>query len=121
MVTLSIKVDEDLPHAAADCLRQAGYRDVLSVLDQGMGGWSDEDLWREILREGRFLVTADKGFANSLLRPPGSHQGILLLRPDADGIGPIVELLELVVSRTRLESLVGTITVASPQGLRTRR
>jgi len=66
------------------------------------------------------LVTADKGFANIRQFPPGSHAGVLLLRPDSDGIRPILELLGHVLAQTSLTSLAGGTTVANAQGLRSR-
>lgn len=71
--------------------------------------------------EGRFLVTADKGFADVRTHPPGAHAGILLLRPDADGIGAVIELLETTLATCALESLSGSVAVATLRGLRVRR
>jgi predicted nuclease of predicted toxin-antitoxin system len=116
-----IKIDEDLPRAAASLLRDAGYDDVKTVREQEMGGWKDPALWQAVQEEGRFLVTADKGFADLRAHPPGSHAGVLLLRPDADGIGPVVRLLQQVLASTDLNSLQGSLAVANPQGLRIRR
>ena len=118
---MRFKIDEDLPRAVAVLLREAGYEDVTSVSDQGMGGWKDPVLWQVIQEEGRFLITADKGFADLRAHPPGSHSGVLLLRPDTDGIGPVIELLEQVLASTDLATLQGSLAVANPQGLRVRR
>lgn len=117
---MRIKVDEDLPTVVALMLREQGY-DAASVLEQGMGGWKDPDLWRTIQREGRFLVTADKGFGDLRVYPPGRHAGILLLRPDEDGIRPLVELMQEVLARYPLETLAGMLTVATPRSIRIRR
>lgn len=116
-----IKVDEDLPSAIVLRLRLAGYRDTKSVVEQGMGGWKDHQLWPVVQEEGRFLVTADKGFGDIRRYPPGSHAGVLLLRPDQDGIGPVVELLERTLEVVDLASLRGTVIVATAQGIRIRR
>lgn len=62
--SLRIKVDEDLPKAATQLLRAWGYEDTMSVLDQDMGGWKDSALWEVVQSEHRFLITADKGFAD---------------------------------------------------------
>jgi predicted nuclease of predicted toxin-antitoxin system len=71
------KIDEDPPHAVTALLREAGYEDVASVRDQGMGGWKDPILWQAVQEEGRFLITADKGFADLRAYPPGNHAGVL--------------------------------------------
>lgn len=96
---MRIKVDEDLPRMVVQMLRDRGY-EAAGVVEQGMGGWQDPDLWQAIQAEGRFLITADKGFADVRFYPPGTNVGVLLLRPDIDGIRPILELLELTLSRT---------------------
>lgn len=117
---MRIKVDKDLPNAATHELRQQGY-DAASVVEQGLGGVKDPALWQVVQAEGRFLVTADKGFGDIRFYPPGSHVGVLLLRPDQDGVGPVMELLKRVVKHYELQNLAGTITVATPRGIRIRR
>ncbi|MCR4408125.1 MAG: DUF5615 family PIN-like protein [Anaerolineae bacterium] len=117
---MRIKVDEDLPRAAIQMLRDMGY-EAVGVAEQGMGGWKDHALWQAIQAEQRLLVTADKGFADIHLSAPGTHGGVLLLRPDQDGIRPVIELLQLILVSCDLEALAGTITVVTPRGIRIRR
>lgn len=83
--------------------------------------WKDQALWQAVRDEHRLLVTADKDFGDVRVYPPGTHAGILLLRPDQDGIRPITELLERVLTSYSLEALEATITVATPRGIRIRR
>jgi hypothetical protein len=78
-------------------------------------------LWQSIQSEQRFLVTADKGFANIRVYPPGTHSGVLLLRPDEDGIEPLVDLVRRVLRREGLDQLRGTVTVATRRGIRVRK
>lgn len=117
---MRIKVDEDLPKAAVQMLRDKGY-EAANVMEQGMGGYKDPLLWQAVQAEGRFLVTADKGFVDIRFYVPGTHAGVLLLRPDQDGIRPMVELLERVLASYDLEALVETVTVVTPRGIRIRR
>ena len=117
---MRIKVDEDLPLVIAQRLRDQDY-EAKSVIEQGMGGWKDPELWQAIQAEGRFLITADKGFADIRVYPPGTHAGVLLLRPDEDGIRPLLELLEKVTQTYDLERLREMVTVANPRGIRIRR
>jgi predicted nuclease of predicted toxin-antitoxin system len=93
---LKVMVDEDLPRQAVQLLREYGY-DAVSVVEQGMSGWKDPPLWIAIQKDERYLMTADKGFGDIRVYPPGTHQGILLLRPDEDGIRPVVDLLQIVI------------------------
>jgi predicted nuclease of predicted toxin-antitoxin system len=115
-----VKVDEDLPGAAAQMLQSRGY-EAISVIDQGMCGMKDRPLWLAVQAEHRFLITADKGFADIRFYPPGTHAGILLLRPDQAGIRPILELLERTLAAHDLEALQGSVAVATPRGVRIRR
>jgi predicted nuclease of predicted toxin-antitoxin system len=115
-----IKVDEDLPRAVTALRVTAGYTDTMSVTDQRMGGWPDTALWEAVQKEGRFLVTADKGFADARSHPPGGHAGVLLLRPDADGLQPLIDLLRRVLAAGNISTLEGTVSVATPRGVRTR-
>ena len=119
-MTLPVKVDEDLPIAVVEFIRAAGY-DAAGVSEQRMGGWRDPEIWKTIQAEGRFLITADKGFGDIRSYPPGSHVGVLVLRPDQDGIRPVVELLSQTLTQYTLDDLAGTVAVATPRGIRIRR
>ena len=120
MTQMRIKIDEDLPREAVRLLQNLGH-DAISVLDQGMSGWKDDALWVAIQSEERFLVTADKGFGDIRSHQPGTHAGVLLLRPDEDGIRPLIELLEAILKAYDLNSLAHTLTVVTPRGIRVRR
>jgi predicted nuclease of predicted toxin-antitoxin system len=117
---MRIKVDEDLPKIVIQLLDRKGH-DAVSVVEQGMGGMKDSPLWTNIQSEQRFLVTADKGFGDIRYYPPGTHAGVLLLRPDEDGIRPTVDLLGRLLAAYDLEALSGTVTVVTPRGIRIRR
>lgn len=117
---MHIKVDEDIPPIAATWLREKGY-EASTVVEQGMGGWKDDTLWQAVQADTQFFLTAGKGFGDVRIHPPGSHNGVLLLRPDVDGISPILDLLKMVLSEVDLPQLTGAISVATPRGLRVRR
>ena len=117
---MHVKVDEDIPPIAATWLREKGY-EASTVVQQGMGGWKDDALWQIVQSDQQFLLTADKGFGDIRAHPPGSHSGVLLLRPDVDGIRPILDLLRMVLAEVDIHQLTGTVSVATPRGLRIRR
>jgi hypothetical protein len=66
------------------------------------------------------LISSDKGFGDIRLYPPGAHAGVLVLRPDEDGIRPVIELAQKTLAQYRLDDLVGAIAVATPRGIRIR-
>jgi predicted nuclease of predicted toxin-antitoxin system len=118
---MRIKVDEDLPADVARMLRSQGYGETATVLEQEMSGWKDQALWDSVQSEQRFLVTEDKGVGDIRTHAPGTHCGVLLLRPDLDGIRPLIRLLERTLAAYKLEDLYGTITVVNPRSIRIRR
>jgi predicted nuclease of predicted toxin-antitoxin system len=115
-----IKVDEDLPQAAVQTLRDRGYA-AASVVEQGMGCLEDPPLRQAVQAEQRFLMTGDNGFADIRFYAPGTHAGVLLLRPDQDGIRPVLELLDRILASYDLSVLAKTVTIATPRGVRIRR
>ena len=117
---MQIKVDEDLPRQVVALLREKGYQ-ADSVVEQGMAGWKDAELWRRLQAESRFLITADKGFADIRTYPPGSHWGVMLLRSDQDGIRPTVELVEKVLQNYDLIEFAWKTSIVSPRGIRVRK
>lgn len=117
---MHIKVDEDIPPVAAAWLHERGY-EASTVVEQGMGGWKDAVLWQAVQDDKQFLLTADKGFGDIRTHPPSTHGGVLLLRPDEDGIRPLLDLLNMVLLEVDMNQLRGTISVATPRGLRIRR
>lgn len=119
-MALRVKIDEDLPKQIADIFIQHGY-EAATVVEQGWQGLSDEQLWPRVQEEGRLLVTADKGFANVRVYPPGSHSGILLLRLEEESRRGYLALVETVLQQLDIAGHIGAVIVASPRGLRIRK
>ena len=81
---MKLKLDENLPRSASTRLAALGL-DVDTVVDEGLVGRSDADVWSAAQAEGRFLVTCDLDFSDARRFAPGTHHGLLLVRlPDAE-------------------------------------
>jgi predicted nuclease of predicted toxin-antitoxin system len=79
-----IKLDENIPQSAVSRLNALGH-DVHTVIEEGLSGRSDGEVWAVAQAEMRFLVTQDLDFSDQRRFAPGSHQGILLVRlPDSE-------------------------------------
>ena len=115
-----VKLDEDLSPLVAEPLVRKGH-EVLTVVGQGWSGSPDDLLWQRLKNEQVLFITADKGFGDLRAYPPGTHNGIVLLRPDQESLPKFVSLLENLVSRHALESLSGTLTVITSRRIRIRR
>jgi predicted nuclease of predicted toxin-antitoxin system len=115
-----IKVDEDLPEDVARLCVAAGYI-AHTVRQQGWGGSKDADLWERVQDEGRWLLTADKGFGDVRTYVPGTYIGIILLRAVIESRRRYIELAEVTLRSVRLEDMAGCLVVVTPRGIRVRR
>jgi len=73
---MRIFVDENIPSMTVQALRKVGH-DVLDIRGTAHEGMADDALWEMVQREGRLLITTDKGFARCRDKP---HYGILIVR-----------------------------------------
>jgi predicted nuclease of predicted toxin-antitoxin system len=119
-VTARVKIDEDLPRQIADLAVSRGY-DAATVMGQGWQGASDDELWPRVQDERRWLITADKGFADLRLHPAGSHAGVILLRASEESRRSYVELAAIALDQLRLDDLAGAVVVVTHRGVRVRR
>jgi predicted nuclease of predicted toxin-antitoxin system len=120
MMNVRVKVDEDLPRQMADLFTERGY-DATTVVGQRWQGLSDAELWPRVQQEGRWLVTADKGFADLRTYPPDSHAGVLLFRLDEESRRGYLELARTALQRLELEKLAGAVIVVTHRGIRIRK
>lgn len=114
---MKLKLDENLGYVAKGFLLERGF-DVVMVREQGLNGSLDEDLLPVVSREGRVLVTLDRGFANVHLYRPGEHAGIVALRPSKQSSRRIIEMLGVLLREVPLSSLDGAVTIVRPNRIR---
>ena len=117
---MKVKLDENVPVGLVSDLRLHGH-EAATVVGQGLGGAADPVVWRKVQAEGRFLITMDLDFSDVRSYPPGSHPGILLLRPHRDGRKAIIALVRNVLRRADLDSMAGCLAVADEHKTRVRR
>ena len=117
---IRVKVDEDLSRDAAERLRAAGF-DALTVLEEGLTGSPDAELWTRTQSEDRWLLTADKGFADIRQHPPGTHKGVILLRLEHESRVGYLRLVDRLLTFADLDVLSGSVIVVTPSGIRVHR
>ena len=115
-----VKVDEDLPRQIADLMAARGHN-AATVVGQGWQGTSDDDLWPRVQSERRWLITADKGFADLRRHPPGTHAGVILLRAQEESRRAYLELAAIALERLKLDEIPGAVVVVTHWGARIRR
>lgn len=115
-----VKLDENLGRSHASHLQKSGYQ-ADRVTEEGLAGKSDTVVWQRACEERRFFVTLDTDFADIRSYPPGSHEGILLLRPRNRSSATVLQVLRRALTEYLLESLRGCLTVATESHTRIRR
>ncbi|QXD16311.1 DUF5615 family PIN-like protein [Rhodocaloribacter litoris] len=101
-------------------LRQAGY-EADRITDQGLSGAHDDVVWQRVCADQRFFITLDLDFSDVRRFPPGTHAGILLLRPSNRSRDAVAVVLTRVLREHVLENLKGCLVVADEQHTRIRR
>jgi predicted nuclease of predicted toxin-antitoxin system len=117
---VKVKLDENVPRSARQVLIAAGH-DVDTVIDEDLGGASDPQIVAAAAADERLLITLDRGLGDIRAYPPGSHAGILVLRPSDQSARTVAAVLAEVVAGHDLTTLAGTVTVAQRGLLRIRR
>lgn len=119
MTELRFKLDENVPIEAAGVLTASGY-DCHTVYDERLAGAPDVDVAAACRAEERVLVTLDLDFSDVRAYPPGSHAGIVVLRPRAPDRDATLALLERVIALFRAEPLTGCLWIVDSERVRVR-
>jgi predicted nuclease of predicted toxin-antitoxin system len=118
-VPLRFKIDENVPVEAAQLLVEAGY-DCHTVHDERLVGATDEMVALACQAEARVLVTQDLDFADVRAYPPGTHPGIIVVRPRSPHRDGMLALLRRAIPLLRHEVLAGCLWVLDGDRLRIR-
>jgi predicted nuclease of predicted toxin-antitoxin system len=73
---MKIFVDENIPARTVRELCKLGH-DVMDIRGTDKEGVTDEEVWGLVQKEGRLLITTDKGFAQKRYE---KHYGILVVK-----------------------------------------
>jgi predicted nuclease of predicted toxin-antitoxin system len=116
---MRIKLDENLPDRLISVLSGLGH-DTDTVVGEGFSGKPDRELWPEVQKAGRFLLTKDLGFSDERVYPPGTHHGILVLRLSDDRSIAAAERLGAVFRTEAVEAWKGNLVVVTDHKVRVR-
>jgi len=109
---MRLLADECLDGRLVEGLRRAGH-DVLAVRDAWRGA-GDLSILERARRDGRALVTEDKGFGDLVVRRGLSVPGVVLVRYSQSDVWAVLERLLAVMGRhgERLHHLYAVVTPA---------
>ena len=114
---MKIKLDENIPHSVRRRI-SAEALDIDTVLDEGLGGRRDHEVWTAAQAAGRFLVTQDLDFSDTRKFAPGTHHGLLIVRlPDSEQ-WRIGDYVTAWLSSPDLATWTGCLVVATPTKVR---
>jgi predicted nuclease of predicted toxin-antitoxin system len=116
---MQFKLDENLPPAADDLLRQLGH-DVMTVFDQGLQSCTDPEVLAACQGEGKVLIALDLDFSNILVYPPERYAGFIVLRLHRPGPRAILGLLRRVVPHLETVPVAGRLWIADERRIRVR-
>jgi len=117
---MKIKLDENVPLGLAGRLDALGH-DVDTAQQENLAGGTDEELWRAVLREQRFLITQDMDFSDARRFAPGTDPGMLLIRLYSPSRTSLTERIEEVFRSENVEAWSECFVVVSESKIRVRR
>jgi predicted nuclease of predicted toxin-antitoxin system len=101
-------------------LRELGH-DVDTVVQEGLRGQDDEVLWPKVQEAERFLITKDLGFSHERHYPPGTHQGIMVLRLSDDRSLAAAQRLASVFATEVVDAWARCLVIVTDNKVRVRR
>lgn len=117
---MRIKLDENLPTGLADEPTVRGH-DADTVIDEGLDGQPDPVVVAAATDAGRVLVTLDRGIGDLRRYPPGSHAGVLVLRPTSQDPAPVLALVDRPLPTQDPDNLTGCVAIVEARRVRIRR
>ena len=117
---MKFKLDENIPHQLSRIIGDLGY-DVQTVLEENLGGYPDNVVWKSAQEEGRFFITQDLDFSDIRRFQPGAHPGIMIVRLGNPSRKRIIERIRLVFTREEVENMHHCFVVITERKIRIRR
>jgi predicted nuclease of predicted toxin-antitoxin system len=117
---MKIKVDENMPLRLSLRLRELGH-EVKTVLDEGLSGHNDWNVWKAAQAEGRLLISQDLNFSDTRRFAPGTHYGLLLVRLRNPGRRALTARVETAFSTEDVAKWSGCFVVLSDRKIRVTR
>ncbi|AFV10459.1 hypothetical protein Tph_c02120 [Thermacetogenium phaeum DSM 12270] len=115
---MRFKLDENLGKSIQQIFQEAGH-DVQTVLDEKMGGRSDQTVYEACCSENRCLVTLDLDFANILRFPPEKTAGIVVFRiPKNTDLAKLRELVIQFLEAIERMPIAQQVWIVEPRRIR---
>lgn len=117
---MRLKLDENLPTGLAAGLATRDH-DADTVIDEGPAGQPDPVIVATAADARRMLLTLDRGIGDLRRYPPGSHAGVVVLRPASQDPASVLDLVDRLLETHDLDDLTGCVVIVEPRRVRIRR
>ncbi|MEH2135040.1 MAG: DUF5615 family PIN-like protein [Nostoc sp.] len=108
---MKLKLDENIDLRVVTLLQLAGH-DVATVPGQGLSSAPDPEVIDVCRREGRCLVTCDRGFGNRLKYNPSNYSGIVIIRlPSRYTFADWREAIETLITGLEAADVTGKLWI----------
>ena len=116
---MMILLDESVHLGVADRLRRSGH-EVVSIVETGRSGATDDEVWELACSGPRLLITRDRHFSRAARFDPSECLGIIFLRPGNLRAVDEIALIERFLQLCPAERYQGRLVTLSPHELRIR-
>ena len=116
---MEFKLDENLPVGVAHLFAEAGHS-ASTVVEQGLGGASDQTIAERCAAEGLVLVTLDLGFADIGAYPPSDYPGLIVLRLKRQDSQSVASVVSRLIGLVAEEGLFKRLWVVDESRIRIR-
>jgi predicted nuclease of predicted toxin-antitoxin system len=117
---MKVKLDENIPISLQPLLEKLGHN-VDNVIVENLIGMTDQAVWDAAQQAQRFLITQDLDFSDIRRFLPGTHAGLLVMRPGKGGRKALYQRLQQVFKEEEVESWAGCFIVITDRKIRIRR
>lgn len=118
---MKIVIDEDLPRSLGATLHADGHT-VFDIRDHGLRGTPDDRIFQFAQEQDAVLMSGDRGFANTITFPVGTHSGVIVLRFASELDTPYVNrMIVNLLTHLHDTDVRGNLVILSPRGIRIRR
>jgi predicted nuclease of predicted toxin-antitoxin system len=117
---MKLKLDENLPSDLAKNLKRRGH-DVDTVAEENLEGEADSTVLEAATSHERMMISLDRGFGDVQMHPPGTHYGVVVLRPVSQDPTSIDQLVDRFLDEHDLAEFERCLVVVEPQRIRVRR
>ena len=122
--SMLVKLDECVHYRLVDEINRAGFK-VDTVQREGLSGEPDNTIHEVCKKENLILITTDRGFGDINTYPPGTHPGVVVLKPGKLSWAAILKTWRNFLKTDEIRGCENDVTenvvIAEPNRVRVRR